>query len=166
MDKFVFALYVLLIVLSPILVAYISYRSNKKTKREIRQELEKSLHEKEAETTQILTKINAELESQKQMAVWNNSLPQAERYADLVGAERYGNISGIVDLVYKLQPILADENISVDELRDIKTMLGKINLPLEEDTLYPYEVHYLIAYKKLIRQIDELIQKKMTVLNE
>ena len=70
----------LLVVISPILVAYISYRSNKKTKREIKQAIEKSLHEKEAETVQILAKINSELESQKQMAVWNNSLPRTEKY--------------------------------------------------------------------------------------
>lgn len=165
MDEYVVALKDLLIVFSPILVAYISYRSNKKTKREIRQELEKSLHETEAETAQILTKINAELEGQKQMAVWNNSLPQTEKYTELVGAERYGNISGVLDLVYKLQPILADENTTVDELRDIKVMLGKINLPLEEDTIYPYEVPYLVSYKRLIRQIDVLVQKKTTTSN-
>ena len=64
--------------------------------------------------------------------------------------------------MYKLQSILADENTTVDELRDIKVMLGKINLPLEEDTLYPYEVPYLVSYKKLIRQIDDLVQKKTT----
>lgn len=68
MDNYLIALKDLLMVLSPIVVAYISYRSNKKSKREIQQEIEKSLREKDAETSQILQKIGAELESQKQLA--------------------------------------------------------------------------------------------------
>ena len=59
----------ILLVLTPIIVAYFSYRSNKKSKNEVQQEIEKILQEKNAETSQILQKINAELDSQKQLAV-------------------------------------------------------------------------------------------------
>ena len=79
----------ILVVLSPIVVAYISYRSNKKSREDIQLEIEKSLKEK-----------NAELESQKQLASWNNSMPQVNEYTGLVGVERYGNI----DLQIKIKP--------------------------------------------------------------
>ena len=57
MSNFLTALKDVLVVLSPIIVAYISYRSNKKTKEDIRLEIEKSLKEKDAETYQIIQKI-------------------------------------------------------------------------------------------------------------
>lgn len=50
MSNYLTALKDVLVVLSPIIVAYISYRSNKKTKEDIRLEIEKSLKEKDAET--------------------------------------------------------------------------------------------------------------------
>ena len=64
----------LLLVLSPIIVAYTNYRSNKKTRKDIQLELEKNLKEKDAETAQLLQRIWAELESQKQLEVWKKSL--------------------------------------------------------------------------------------------
>ena len=45
MSDYLTALKDVLVVLSPIIVAYISYRSNKKTKEDIRLEIEKSLKE-------------------------------------------------------------------------------------------------------------------------
>ena len=65
MDAYITAIKDILVIATPIIVAIISYRSSKKTERDIRLELEKSLKEKDADTSQILTKINAELESQK-----------------------------------------------------------------------------------------------------
>lgn len=44
----------ILVVVAPILVAYISYRSNKKSREDIKIEIEKFTREKEAETKQIL----------------------------------------------------------------------------------------------------------------
>ena len=57
MKDYLMAIKDILVVLSPIVVAYMSYRSNKKSKREIKQEIEKSLKEKDAETSQMLQKI-------------------------------------------------------------------------------------------------------------
>lgn len=88
------------LIVTPSVVAYISYRSNKKTKEDVRLEIEKSLKEKDAETVQIIKKINAELESQKQLATWNSSLPQTDEYIKLAGTERNGNVmvASITDL--------------------------------------------------------------------
>ena len=74
MSAYVMVIKDILIIIVPVVVAYLSYRSNKKTENDIRLELEKSLKEKDADTAQMLSKINAELESQKQISSWNNIL--------------------------------------------------------------------------------------------
>ena len=92
METYIAAIKDFLVVVAPIVVAYISYRRNKKTARDIRLELEKSLKEKDADTTQMLAKISAELESQKQIISWQNSLPRVDNYVDQMDQVRYGNI--------------------------------------------------------------------------
>lgn len=146
-----------LLVLSPIIVAYISYRSNKKSKKDIQLEIEKNLKEKDAETSQIVQKIYAELQSQKQLASWNNSMPQTNEYTKLAGIERYGNICALNDLIFKVGNYINTQELSIEELKEIKGLLVKIKLPIEEDQLFPYEIPYIIDYNKLIRRIDELI---------
>ena len=157
MEEYLTVLKDLLIVISPIIVAYISYRSSKKTKEDIRLDIEKSLKEKDAETSQIIQKISAELESQKQLMSWNNSIPQTNEYTKMVGAERYGNISSLKNLTDNVRNYIDTQNLSTEELKEIKSMLMKVNLPLEEEHLYPYEIPYIIDYKKLLRHIDDLL---------
>ncbi|MDE6004137.1 MAG: hypothetical protein K2G88_01975 [Oscillospiraceae bacterium] len=157
MNEYLTALKDVLVVLSPIIVAYISYRSNKKSKEDIRLEIEKSLKEKDAETYQIIQKINAELESQKQLATWNSSLPQTDEYTKLAGIERYGNICSLTQLVNSINCYIDGNNLSLEELHEVKTLLSKIVLPIEEDKLYTYEVTYIIDYNRLNRKIDRMI---------
>lgn len=157
MSDYLTALKDVLVVFSPIIVAYISYRSNKKTKEDIRLEIEKSLKEKDAETYQIIQKINAELESQKQIATWNNSLPQTNEYTQLAGTERYGNICSLTLLVNSINSYIDSNSLSLVELQEVKTLLSKVVLPLKEEKLYAYEVTYIINYNRLIRRIDKLI---------
>jgi len=152
----------IMVVLAPIIVAFISYMSNKKSKEDIRLEIEKSLKVKDAETSQIIQKINAELESQKQLVSWNNSVPQTNAYTELAGTERYGNISALQDLICKINNYINTQNLSTEELEEIKSLLMKVNLPLEEDHLYPYEIPYIIDYKKLLRHIKDLILSSKT----
>ncbi len=136
-------------------MAYISYRSSKKTKNDIHLELEKSLKEKNADTSQILAKINAELESQKQLISWNNSLPQKDKYVDQIEILRYGNIAGLPDLTFKVSSYIERNNLQLQELSDIHDMLLKIKLPLNEDELYPYEIPIIIDFLKLLHNIEE-----------
>lgn len=160
MDSFITALKDILIVITPIVVAFISYRSNKKSKNEIRQEVEKSLKEKDAETSQILQKISAELESQKQLAVWNNSLPMTNDYTQLAGTERYGNISALNGMIESVYKSLEDKKYTADDLLELKAMLKRINLPNGDEPLYPYEIPILISYNKLVKEIDDLIEEE------
>lgn len=149
----------ILVIASPIIVAYISYRSNKKTKRDIHLELEKSLKEKNADTSQILAKINAELESQKQLISWNSSLPQKDKYIDQIEILRYGNMAGLPDLTMKVSSYIERNSLQLQELSDIHDMLLKIKLPLGEDELYPYEIPIIINFRKLLCTIEEKIAK-------
>ena len=157
MEEYLIAIKDVLVVIAPIIIAYISYRSNKKSKEDIQLEIEKSLKEKGAETSQIIQKINAELESQKQMVSWNNSMPQVNEYTSLSDTERYGNIGGLNDLIIKIRSYINTIPLTVDELTEIKNLLLKINLPLNEEHLFPYEIPNIINYNKLIRDIDEMI---------
>ena len=162
MDTYITAIKDILVIASPIIVAYISYRSNKKTKRDIHLEIEKSLKEKDADTSQILAKINAELESQKQIISWNNSLPQTDKYVDKIDTIRYGNLAALTDLTFKVSSYIDRNNLQLQELSDIHDMLLKIKLPLNEDELYPYEIPILIDFLKLLHTIEE---KKDTLNN-
>ncbi len=161
MDAYITAIKDILVIASPIIVAYISYRSNKKTKHDIHLELEKSLKEKDADTSQILAKINAELESQKQLISWNSSLPQKDKYVEQIEVLRYGNIAALPDLTIKVSSYIERNNLQLQELSDIYDMLLKIKLPLKEDELYPYEIPIMIDFLKLVHTIEE----KIDILN-
>ena len=76
MEAYLTAIKDILIIIIPVVIAYISYKSGKKSQEDIRLEVERITKEKEAETKQLLEKIGAELESQKQLLSWQNSLPQ------------------------------------------------------------------------------------------
>ena len=129
METYITAIKDILVIIAPIVIAYISYRSNKKTTHDIRLELEKSLKEKDADTTQMLTKINAELESQKQIISWQNSLPRVDCYVNQMDQIRYGNISALPDLTQKVTTYISRNDLPMEELKDIHAMLLKINLP-------------------------------------
>lgn len=157
MNTYLTAIKDILVIISPIIVAYISYRSNKKSKNDIRLEIEKSLKEKDADTSQILAKINAELESQKQIISWNNSLPKSDEYFNQIDIIRYGNIAGLTDLTPNVSSYIEQNDLQLQELSDIHDMLLKIKLPLDEDELYPYEIPTIINFRKLLYTIEEKI---------
>lgn len=160
MSDYLTALKDIIVILSPIVVAYISYKSNKKSRKEIQLEIEKTLKEKDAETNQILQRMAVELENQKQLAVWNSSLPQTDKYAELAGTERYGNISGISALVNYVRTSLNNKDFSHEDLVELQRLLGKIKFPLDEEALFPYEIPHIVSYKKLVRDIDLLLREK------
>ena len=121
-----------------------------------------TIKEKDADTLQIIQKINAELESQKQLVSWSNSIPQTNAYTELAGTERYGNINTLHDLIDKVYNYINTQNLSTAELEEIQSLLMKVNLPLEEDHLYPYEIPHIIEYQKLLRYIEDLISSSKT----
>lgn len=147
----------IVVVLIPSVASIITIFVNRRTKKDIQLELEKNLKEKDADTLQIIQKINAELESQKQLLSWNNSMPQVNEYTKLVDVERYGNIGGLSDLILKVRNYINTRSLTVEELTEIKNLLLKIKLPIYEDYLFPHEIPNIIDYNKLIRDIDKMI---------
>lgn len=160
METYITAIKDILVIVAPIVVAYISYRSNKKTTHDIRLELEKSLKEKDADTTQMLAKISAELESQKQIISWQNSLPRVDNYVNQMDQVRYGNISGLPDLTQKVTGYITRNDLPLEELKDIHAMLLKIKLPTNETELYPFEIPIIIDFQKMLHTIEEKISSK------
>ena len=84
-------------------------------------------------------------------------MPQTNEYTKEIGVERYGNISGLNYLITTINEYINQNALFPDELIYIKNMLLKVNLPLDEEHLYPIEKPYLINYKKLLKRIDDLI---------
>lgn len=160
METYITAIKDILVIATPIIVAIISYRSSKKTERDIRLELEKSLQEKDADTSQILAKISAELESQKQILSWQNSMPRTDHYIDKMDQIRYGNIAALPDLTQKVSGYISRDDLPLEELKEIHTMLLKVKLPTNEAELYPFEIPIMIDFLKLLRTIEEKIAEQ------
>ncbi len=143
----------IVVVATPIVVAVITYRGNKKSKKDIQLEIEKIKSEKSAETNQMLQKIFGELESQKQLISWQNSIPQTNEYQKLIDIKRYGNISTLAKLCSDLSNYL-NTNPHLNDLITLKDMLKRIELPTDEEELYPYEIPYILNYRAVQKQID------------
>ena len=156
MDAYLTALKDVLVVLTPIVVAYISYRSNKKTRNDIRLEVERITKEKEAETQQILDKINAELESQKQLLTWQNSMPQTNEYLGLLGPKRSGHISALTKLCQDIYAIL-QLGPTAELLTELNQMLDRIELPRDDEDLFPHEVPIILNFKMARQKISEYL---------
>ena len=158
MKEYLIALKDILVISIPIIVAFISYKGSKKSQKDIKLEVERITKEKEAETKQILEKIGAELESQKQLLSWQNSLPQTNEYTKLIETKRFGNISALPQLCQSIYVIL-NSNPSLDALTELTRMLERIDLPGEDSELYPHEVSILLSYKMARNSVDVQIKK-------
>lgn len=157
MDQYLTVLKDVLIVLAPIIVAVISYFSNKKTRSDIKLEVEKITKEKEAETKQILDKIGAELESQKQLLSWQNSLPQTNDYTNLLDKKRFGHVSALPKLCQDINALLNSQP-TAETLVELNKMLDRIELPKDEEDLFPHEVPIILNYKMTRKAVDAYLQ--------
>ena len=157
MEAYLTALKDLLVIATPIVVAYISYRTGKKTQRDIKLEVERITKEKEAETKQILDKISAELESQKQLLTWQNSLPQTNKYTDLLETKRFGNVSALPKLCQDIYTLL-QSCPAVEALEELNRMLDRIELPKDNEDLFPHEVPIIMSFKTARKAVNGYIQ--------
>lgn len=147
-----------LLVVVPIVVAYLSYRGNKRTQKDIKLEVERITKEKEAETKQILEKIGAELESQKQLITWQDSMPQTNEYLGLLDRKRAGHISSLSRLCTDIRAILLSDP-SVETLTELNQMLDRIELPKDDEELFPFEVPIILNYRTIRREINECLNR-------
>ena len=158
MDIYLTAIKDILVVVVPIIVAMISYRSSKKTQKDIKLEAERIAKEKEAETKQIVDKISAELKSQKELISWENSMPQTNDYTNLLGAKRFGHVAALNKLcqdIYQILPLCP----SVEMLTELNQMLDRIEMPKNDEELFPFEVPIILNYRMMRNRINEHLRQ-------
>lgn len=146
-----------IIVLTPIISAIITYFSNKKSNKEIKAELDARLQEQNNATINEIQKMYHELEIHNRQSSWDSSIPITDEYIKNIEITRYGNITNLNTLVFNINNILANNDFNLENLQSLKNMLLKIELPLDEDILYPIEIIPLLNFKKLIQDLDNKI---------
>jgi len=165
MDTYLTAIKDILVIVIPVIVAFISYKSSKRSQKDIKLEVERITKEKEAETKQLLEKIGAELESQKQLLSWQNSLPQTNEYTNLIDKKRFGHISSLSQLCQNIDMIL-NSNPSFEVVTELEKMLDRIELPDDNADLFPYEVPIILNYKMVRKSVSLYIDKLLAFSSE
>lgn len=118
----------------PISVAIINIKQNKKTKKEIENEL---------------YKIKSE-----------NYIKHCDEYNQMVGIKRLVNVSDAEILANNILNYLnTHPNMSIEELKNINDKIIKIDLPSAESELYPCEIPALLKVEELKRNITYRINK-------
>lgn len=140
----------------PIITAYFTYRANKKSKKELNNELEVRLREQDNETANEIKKMQKQLEVRNMDNSWNTSTPTTQKYLDEVDVRRSGNVMSLQNLIPTVLGQV-EQSSDLDELKLIKEMLLKIELPFDAEYLLPYEIPFLIQFKRLLNFVDQKI---------
>lgn len=146
----------------PIIVAFISYISNKKYRKDLINELDVRLIEKDKETASEIQKISALLERDKQKTSWEKITDIFKdtllEHIKKIGYTRYADNSDIPLLVNQIDSLINSTNISSDDLKELLKLLNRINLPLNDDILYASEIMNLFHYKRLKNILNKKYQ--------
>lgn len=129
----------------PIITAYLTYCSNKKSKKELNDELEVRLREQDNETANEIKKMQKQMEVRNMESSWDSSAPTTQKYLEEVGYKRCGNVMNLQSLVPSVREEI-EQSSDLEELKAIKDMLLKIELPFDEEHLLPYEIPLLIQF--------------------
>lgn len=147
----------ILLIIAPILVAYLSYRSNKKSKKEIMNELNARLQEKDKDTANEIQKMSMELENQKQLSSWINSQPQTDEYLNKIDITRRGNVMNLPTLTNSIFFYLESPNMTIEKLKNLKSMVSKIKVPNIEEELFPYEIPIMFEFENALSSLKKKI---------
>ena len=143
---------VLLII--PIITTWLTYRTNKKSKKELNNELAVYLKKQNNATANEIKKMQKELEVQNMRSSWESSTPLTQKYMEEIEPLRVGNVMNLPNLISAIDQEIKKTN-DLKELKFIKEMLLKIELPFEEEHLLPHELPNLIHFKKLLNYLDQ-----------
>lgn len=146
----------IVLIVVPIITAYLTYRSNKKSKKELNDELEVRLREQDNETANEIKKMQKQMEVHNMESSWDSSTPTTHKYLEEVGHKRCGNVMNLQSLIPFVRQEV-EQNSDLGELKMIKEMLLKIELPFDEENLLPHEIPHLINFKKLLNSLDQKI---------
>lgn len=148
---------VLLII--PIITTWLTYRTNKKSKNELNNELAVYLKKQDNATANEIKKMQKELDVQNMRSSWESSTPLTQKYMEEIEPLRVGNVMNLPNLISAIDQEIKKTN-DLKELKFIKEMLLKIELPFEEEHLLPHELPNLIHFKKLLNYLDQKIEEK------
>ena len=148
---------VLLII--PIITTWLTYRTNKKSKKELNNELAVYLKKQDNATANEIKKMQKELYVQNMRSSWESSTPLTQKYMEEIEPLRVGNVMNLPNLISAIDQEIKKTN-DLKELKFIKEMLLKIELPFEEEHLLPHELPNLIHFKKLLNYLDQKIEEK------
>lgn len=140
----------------PIITAYLTYRSNKKSKKELNDELEVRLREQDNETANEIKKMQKQMEVRNMESSWDSSTPTTQKYLEEVGHKRCGNVMNLQSLIPPVRWEV-EQSYDLGELKMIREMLLKIELPFDEEHLLPNEIPQLIQFKKLLSFLEQKI---------
>ncbi len=150
----------LVLVLVPIITAVMQYKSNKKSRKEIMDELNARLIEKDKETSNEIQKMMVVLENHKQQTCWENSMEVTSEYLkEIIGTKRYSNVSYLQTLTTEIYNYLNSGHYNLKSLQELKRMLGRMQTSMNENELYPVEIINLFNYKQALKTLDEKIKE-------
>ena len=150
----------LVLVLIPIITAVMQYKSNKKSRKEIMNELNARLIEKDKETSNEIQKMMVVLENHKQQTCWENSMEVTSEYLkEIIGTKRYSNVSYLQTLTTEIYNFLNSGHYNLKSLQELKRMLSRMQTPMNENELYPIEIINLFNYKQALKTLDEKIKE-------
>lgn len=144
------------LIVVPIITAYLTYRSNKKSKKELNHELEIRLREQDNETANEIKKMQKQMEVRNMESSWDSSAPTTQKYLEEVGFKRCGNVMNLQNLVPSVRGEI-EQSSDLEELKEIREMLLKIELPFDEEHLLPYEIPLLIQFRRLLAFLEQKI---------
>ena len=147
----------IVLIVVPIVTAYLTYRSNKKSKKELNNELEVRLREQDNETANEIKKMQKQMEVRNMESSWDSSTPTTQKYLEEIGHKRCGNVMNLQSLIPSVR-LEIEQCSDLEELKAIKEMLLKIELPFNEEHLLPHEIPHLIQFRKLLAFLDQRIK--------
>ena len=141
----------IMLLIIPVITTWLTYRTNKKSKKELNNELAVYLKKQDNATANEIKKMQKEVEVQNMRSSWESSTPLTQKYMEEIEPLRAGNVMNLPTLISAIDQEIKETN-NLKELKFIKEMLLKIELPFEEEHLLPHELPNLIHFKKLLRQ--------------
>ena len=119
-------------------------------------ELEIRLREQDNETANEIKKMQKQMEVRNMESSWNSSAPTTQKYLEEVGFKRCGNVMNLQNLVPSVRGEI-EQSSDLEELKEIREMLLKIELPFDEEHLLPYEIPLLIQFRRLLAFLEQKI---------
>ena len=149
----------IMLLIIPVITTWLTYRTNKKSKKELNNELAVYLKKQDNATANEIKKMQKEVEVQNMRSGWESSTPLTQKYMEEIEPLRAGNVMNLPTLISAIDQEIKETN-NLKELKFIKEMLLKIELPFEEEHLLPHELPNLIHFKKLLNYLDQKIEEK------